>query len=375
MSDTRARTREAALKLLSQGIYPSAASVREIIGFGSNGTINSELTGFLKSQLVAKFGGSESVMPAEWTQEKIELFEAMFAQAEMIERRRFEEDRRELMIRYDNLRAEVAAANQARSDALQLVANIQQQLAASERICSTLEASLAHERELAAQGQRDREQLADELDRSVRENERISLEARETVTALTQAHAEKIELLTSEHRAALQAAKDESERREQLAYERFEATRTQLMEETHRQREEFQIKEQERIQQLARQRIDADAREEALRKRLSASERSEATAVGEAKAMQRQVMALEQEVARLTSLIAQLSHTAPGQDQSADAVASMTAAAEHCDKRLAADPDVPAATLAEEIRQQFLLAADEADNVVLHAIRRSLGQS
>lgn len=374
MSDTRSLTREAALALLAQGIYPSAPAIRKIIGTGSMSTINDELNSFVAEQLRAKFS-CDSVMPAEWTREKIELFESLFAQAEKIERRRFDEDRSDLMIRYDSLHAEAAAANQAKSDALQLVANIQQQLAASERICSTLEASLAHERELAAQGLRDREQLADELDRSHRENERISQEAREAAAAMTQAHAEKIDQLTSEHRTALQAAKDESERREQLAYERFEAARTQLMEETHRQREEFQTKQQELLQQLANQKVDADAREEALRKRLSASERAEAAAAGEMKAMQRQVKVLEQEIARLTSLIAQYGLTAShGQSDNAVANGSMTTAAEHCDKRLAEDPDLSATTLAEELRKLFLLGGDEADKLVLQAIQRSLGQ-
>ena len=350
---TRERTKTVAVELARQGIQPTPTEVRDRLGTGSMTTITAALKEWWKNEVPQRFAAN-SMAPANWDQPLIDAVDKLMSIARIAEGQRFEEDRQQFHLLMSGLRDELAQAEQARQDTIQLLTVESQQRKAAEHMSATLREALEHERVAAEQGRADREQLVDDLDKLQRQFEAATAKFAEETAQLRAAHAHELEKREAAHLLATQTVREDSARREQLAYDRFEGARAQLMEETSRLRDEFKESKTQLEDQLRSQQVESREREDQLRRKAALADRAEAEARGELKALRSQIQQLEDALERLRQ---------EQQEREGSAtVKSMDDAASYCRQRIA--EDVPAFDITAELQEDFGLTRAEADEMV-----------
>lgn len=351
---TRERTRNVALELLRSGEFPSVKDIRDRIGGGSNTTISDELLRWRKNDM-PKLIGTGTPAPSHWSQAFVDMCDRLLMEARALERQLFEADRAQFQITVDGLQNEVLQLTRSRDEAFQLVTTESQGREAAEKLASTLQETLVHERAAAEQGRADREQLIDDLDKLQRQLEEALAAHAGELASLRQEHTYELDKLSASHALAMTTLREDTARREQLAYDRFEGARTQLMEETNRQREEFKAAQTDLEERLRRQEQEARAKEDQLRRNAALAERAESEARGELKALRHQLARAEADIDMLRKQ--PVATTPPDSTPS-----NLEAAREYCLKRL--KEDVSAFDITAELQDEYGLILAEAESIV-----------
>ncbi|MDN0082439.1 DNA-binding protein [Crenobacter sp. SG2305] len=293
--NTREATRAAARQLLSEGIEPTTHLIRERIGFGSNTTIQDELSRIKKERLEREKNAAAAI-PADWSQSRIELFEGFFQEARRLERQEFDAERQQMQQVVDQAHQEANEARLSREEAFRLASNESTlRQAATEQIAS-LEATLDFTRQDLASVRNERDRLQHELD-----------EAHQRLSAELEAARQREDRLRDEMQKAIDTTKEESAKREALAYERFEGMRIQLLQETERQRSEFVAERNQLQTELAETKKQSERRDQEWRLRTLAAEKEAASAAGEARVLERELQQVRTELSKCMEIIHQQS--------------------------------------------------------------------
>ncbi|MBX9267163.1 DNA-binding protein [Chromobacterium violaceum] len=257
--DIYSRIRQAAFEMVAEGNWPTVADVRARLGSGSNTTINNTLKSW-RQEFLGKVAIS-SRRP-DWPPALAEAFDQVWQKA------------------CDEADLQLAAV---REEAEAEAAALGKRLQEAERKNESAEAeiqSLRHELELRAARQVELDSLLqrEKLLTQSLEKERAALleaaaESREKLGRERKLAAARLEELESEHQRQLLAAREESERKEALAYERLEGLRVRLYQQVEEERQDMKLQLQKLEDALNQARQDAAKVEALWQERLLERER------------------------------------------------------------------------------------------------------
>ncbi|OHX18351.1 hypothetical protein BI343_09040 [Chromobacterium amazonense] len=258
-ADIYARIRQAAFELVGEGAWPTVADVRARLGSGSNTTINNALKEW-RQEFLSRVAVSSR--RSDWPPSLAEAFEQVWQKACDEADQQLETVRQEV--------AEEAAALRAERDGL-----LQKQELAEAEL-----QSLRHELELRAARQVELDgELRQERQRAekLQEERRQLLSAQEALrqelsTLRKQADAREAEL-QEKHEQQLREAREESERKEALAYDRLEGLRVRLYQQVEDERKDMKQQLQKLESALQQARQDAAKIEGLWRERVLERER------------------------------------------------------------------------------------------------------
>ncbi len=258
-ADIYARIRQTAFELVGEGAWPTVADVRARLGSGSNTTINNALKEW-RQEFLSRVAVS-SRRP-DWPPSLAEAFEQVWQKACDEADQQLETVRQEV--------AEEAAALRAERDGL--LQKQEQAEAELQSLRHELELRTARQVELDGELRQER-QRAEKLQEERRQLLSAQEALRQELSTLRQQADVRESELQEKHEQQLREAREESERKEALAYDRLEGLRVRLYQQVEDERKDMKQQLQKLESALQQARQDAAKIEGLWRERVLERER------------------------------------------------------------------------------------------------------